>query len=190
MRKIGTFALSCLVAAAVACGGNRAEAQSPTSGETSGGDATPAQSSGESGSGGEAPAGRDQLSELEARRVTDAIKADIPNHKAKFKGYCGSEVEIEIDWKSFGRDKRALESLYSNWGVQRLVDSFQPVCRDSAGKEAVKAKVKKIRAVNVWSKEKIKASVAAGTFTAELTWFESAPGMNEHDLAGAITKGL
>jgi len=190
MRKIGMFALSCLVAAAVACGGNRAEAQSPTSGETGGG-ATPTQASGEGASGGgEAPAGRDQLSELEARRITDAIKSDLAGYKEKFKKYCGSDVEVEIDWKSFGRDKRALESLYSNYGVQRLVDSFQPVCRDAAGKDAVKAKVKKIRAVNVWSADKIKATVAGGTFTAELTWGEMGPGMNEHDLAAAITKGL
>lgn len=135
--------------------------------------------------------GKDQLGDLEWKRMSESILADVPKHKEKFKKLCGSNIEVEIDWASLGREKAAMETFFSNYGIERLVDSFESVCHDKLGKEAVQKKVKKIRAVNVRDASKVKVSLANGTMTAELNWSSgSAPGMNEHEIAAAITKQL
>ncbi|MCA9588262.1 MAG: hypothetical protein KC657_23225 [Myxococcales bacterium] len=175
-----------LVALVVACGGKTAEAQSPATTSSP----TPLVGESGSGGGGTAPAGRTQMSELEARRVTDAIKSEIPGHRDRFKSICGSEVNIEIDWASFGRDMEALKRLWGNVGVQRLVDAFKHVCVDAAGKSAVKGKVKTIRAINVWDEDKVSATLSGGTFTVKLRYGYMPPGMNETDIAGALIKAL
>jgi hypothetical protein len=54
----------------------------------------------------------------------------------------------------------------------------------------VKAKVKKIRAVNDSDKSKAKAAIAGGTFTAELDWGSGSPALTSSDLAAIITKAL
>lgn len=167
----------------MACGGNEAAARPPvtSAGETpsAGGKVTPT-------SGGE-----EALGDLELKRMTDQIKAEIGKHKARFKELCGGDVELDIDWASFGRDKTALETFSGNYGLERLVAGFEGVCHDKAGKDAVRAKVKKIRAVNIKDASKVKAGISGGVFTAELAWSTGgAPGMNESELGAAITKGL
>lgn len=131
-----------------------------------------------------------ELGDLEYRRMTDAINEALPKHKEAFKKLCGGNVEIEIDWPSFGRSRAALESLYGNWGVERLVAGFEGVCHDKAGKEAVLKKVRKIRAVNVKDLKDVKVTIVQGTMTGHLRWGEGAPGMNENEIAASLTKQL
>jgi hypothetical protein len=132
----------------------------------------------------------DDLSDLETKRRVDAIKADFPKQQAAFKQLCGSDVSIDVDWGSFGHDKGALTLIGTNMGIERLVTAFQGPCHDQAGKDAVKAKVKTIRAVNVKDPSQIKASVSGGVFIAQLNWSGTSPGMNETDLGQIITKSL
>jgi len=191
----------------VACGGGAATAEPRTAGAGGGaaapGGATTTAGDGAGSAGGsqgatpntdapppsKTPVGP-QLSELEAKRVIALVNEEMPEHKKKLKEICGTDIDIQIDWASFGRDKVGLERLRGNWGVQLLVDSFRKVCKDQLGKDAVKAKIKTVKAINVADKANVKATVAGGAFTAELTWSGSSPGMNENDLGAVITKAL
>lgn len=134
--------------------------------------------------------GPNDLGDLEYKRMTDNIKENFPKYKARFKELCGSDVELEVDWNSLGREKATLETFWSNYGMERLVVSFESVCKDKSGKEAVQKKVKKIRAVNVKDAKNAKITISGGTMTGELGWSTGSPGMNENDIAGAITKQL
>jgi hypothetical protein len=182
----------------VACGGNTAEAKSP-----SGADGTASSSSTSSASepsGGTASRnGDNDLSELETKRLTDNIKADIPKHKATFKDKCGFDVAIDVDWASFGRDKKALETLWSNWGIEGLVGVVTKVCDDKTGKDAVKAKIKTLRAVNVKDSKQVKFSLAGGTLTLALAYGASSDiygkdkngsTQNSDDATAFVTKSL
>ena len=95
--------LSILLAA---CGGNTADAKTPSGSSTT-----------SSASGPTATSDND-LGELETKRMQDNIKADIPKQKATFKEKCGYDVAIEVDWASFGHSKAALEDLWSNTGIR------------------------------------------------------------------------
>lgn len=173
-----------VAAMALACGGGNTP-DAKTAG--TGGDApsTEAKASGAGGGGG-----ANDLGDLEYKRVTDGIKGDFAKYKAKFKELCGADVDVDVDWASFGRDKDTLSTFSSNYGVERLVMGFESVCHDKAGKEAVQKKVKKIRAVNIKDPKNVKVTISGGTMTAELNWSGSSPGMNENDLGAAITKSL
>lgn len=169
---------------AAACGGGGlADAKSP--GETTGSDS-------KSATKASAPApAADDLGDLETKRMQENIKEKITKDKAKFKELCGYDVDVDVDWTSFGHNKAALEGLWSNLGVERMVDSFKGVCTDKTGKDAVKSKVKKLRAVNVADKSKVKATVSGGTFNAELDWQSgSSPALTAQDMATIITKAL
>ena len=140
---------------------------------------------------GAAPApASDDLSDLETKRLQDSITANFPKAKAQFKDLCGSDVELEIDWKSFGHNKNALETMFSNLGFQRVIESFQAPCSDKTGKDAVRAKVKKIRAVNIADKNKDNGTISGGVFTVENDWGSGSPTLYGSDLAAMITKGL
>ena len=170
-----------ILALTTACGGGAATPDAQTPGNSSGASTSTT---------GGAPPG-EALSDLETKRMQDNINKKIISDKAKFKDECGFDVDVEIDWASFGHSKGALEALYSNVGVERLVDSFKNVCTDKTGKDAVKAKIKKIRAVCVPDKSKAKASVTGGTFTAELDWGGGwSPSLTPDDMATIITKSL
>ncbi|MBS2011907.1 MAG: hypothetical protein JST00_03380 [Deltaproteobacteria bacterium] len=184
--------------AATTTQGTPAAAGDATPPSSHGAPATPAPSSdGPSATSGAATpppmvaGGKEQLGDLEWKRMHANITSDLPKHKDRFKQLCGGAVEVEIDWASLGREKATLEAFWSNYGVERLVASFESVCHDKLGKEAVQKKVKKIRAVNVKDPAKVKVTLSGGTMTAELNWSSgTAPGMNESEIAAAITKQL
>jgi hypothetical protein len=165
------------LASLVACGAQGSEPRTPSGGAsatqpTSGSVAAPS------------AAGGDQLGDLELRRIQDEIKGELPKNKAKFRELCGSDVNIDIDWASFGRDRQALEGLSGGGGwVERPIMAFETVCQDKAGKDAVRAKIKTIRIVNVPDRSKAKASVAGVVLT-------TSPGVQIADVAEVVTKAL
>jgi hypothetical protein len=170
-----------LVLGAAACGaGGTPDAKSPT-------DATHTSSA--SAAAAPAPDPSD-LSDLETKRQQAAITANFPKHKAQFKTLCGSDVDLEVDWTSFGHNKTALEYFFSNVGFESVINAFQAPCNDQTGKDAVKAKIKKIRAVNVADKTKDSATISGGTFTVQLDWTNGSPSLYGSDISALITKGL
>jgi hypothetical protein len=130
------------------------------------------------------------LSDLETKRQQAAITANFPKNKALFKSICGSDVDLEVDWTSFGHNKTALEYMFSNVGFENVINAFKTPCNDQTGKDAVKTKVKKIRAVNVADKTKDSATISGGAFTVQLDWSNGSPALYGSDLSALITKGL
>jgi hypothetical protein len=124
------------------------------------------------------------------QNLQNNIRANLPAHKATFKKLCGFDIDVDIDWASFGQNKTALESFWSNRGVEGLVTAFKGPCNDPVGKSDVKAKIQRIRAINVPDKSKAKASVSAGAFIAELDWSSGAPALSTETLAAIIEKSL
>lgn len=135
-------------------------------------------------------ADEEQLGDLEYARMRDNIDKKTPDLQKKFKSYCGYDVNVVIDWPSFGRGKDTLSNLWSNYGVERLVDSFESVCRDQLGKDAAKAKIKTIKAINTKDPKSIKIEVGGAAMTATLTWGATSPGLNESEIGARITKQL
>jgi len=135
-------------------------------------------------------AAADDLSDLETKRLEDSITANFSKNKAQFKDLCGSDVDLEVDWKSFGHSKTAHETMFSNYGFERVINSFKAPCADKTGKDAVRAKVRKIRAVNIADKDKDNGTISGGVFTVELDWGSGSPALYGSDLAAMITKGL
>src|SRR5438128_743482 len=127
MKNVTLYVGGLMLAFAAGCGGPDAKAPDGTPAATTGGS---------SSSGSSAAAGPGDLSDLETKRMVDNISGDIPKHKAKFKELCGSDVNVDVDWASFGHDKAALDAFWSNYGVERLVASFADVCKDKTGKDA------------------------------------------------------
>ncbi len=132
----------------------------------------------------------EQLSDLEYKRMQDNINKKTPDMVKKFHGYCGYDVSFVIDWGSFGRGKDTLNNLWSNYGIERLADSFESVCKDQAGKDAAKAKIHTIKAINTKDAKAIKITVGGGGMTAVLNWSGSSPGMNESEIGAQVTRQL
>ncbi|MBS2011908.1 MAG: hypothetical protein JST00_03385 [Deltaproteobacteria bacterium] len=164
----------------VACGGGAPDAKVPDGASVAGGPAAAEPKA----------SGPNDLGDLEYKRMQDNIKEGFPKFKARFKELCGTDVDLDVDWASLGRDKATLETFWGNYGMERLVSSFESVCHDKSGKDAVQKKVKKIRAVNVKDAAKVKITISGGTMTGELNWSGSSPGMNENEIGAAITKQL
>jgi hypothetical protein len=135
-------------------------------------------------------AGPDGVSDAEIKRIQASVRASLPRYQARFKELCRFDVVIDVDWVSFGRDRTALESLWSNRGIESLVAAFTNVCRDDTGKDDVKAKIRTIRAINVGGKEKVRATVSGGAFVVELDWSSGTPALTADDLAVIITKAI
>ena len=172
---------------AIACAGSPTPSSTPTSAAGDSGNSEPA--AGSSAGSSALPAGT-ELSDLEAKRLRQAITEKLPEHQATFTSLCGGSVTIEIDWSSIGKEKEALETLRSNYGAERVVQGFQGVCTDKTGKDAVKAKIKTLKLVNTRDAAKVGISISGGTLTATLSWSAGSPGMNENEIAAAITKQL
>jgi hypothetical protein len=166
MNNRARFALTLSLLLLAACGGNTADAKSPSGNSESTSSSLPS---------GAVPASDSDLGDLETKRLVDSIKSDIPKHKATFKEKCGYDIAIDVDWASFGRSKVALEDLYSNLGIETLVDVVAKNCSDKAGKDAVKAKIKTIKAVNVKDTSQVKFTLAGGTFTTALAFGGPSP---------------
>lgn len=187
----GWFGVAVLL---VACGGGGggagAGAADPSTSAGTPATATTVSGSSTGTTGAADPSEGEQLGDLEYKRMQDNINKKTPELLAKFKQRCGYDVNVVIDWSSFGHGKDTLNNLWSNYGVERLVESFESVCKDQTGKDAAKGKIKTIRAVNTKDPKAIKIGISGGTMTATLNWSGSSPGMNESEIGAQITKQL
>lgn len=172
------------VVALVACGGNNSEAKAPSAG-----DGAVSATSSESSAASAPPVASDDLSELELKRYIDDVKKLLPAQKTRFKETCGSDVDLVIDWASFGKSRVAYGYLLSNVGPARLVDGFAGVCGDKTGKDAVSAKVKVLKAVNVHDKDRMKSTLSGGTFTIFMSW-STGNLLTDSDIGASLTKAL
>lgn len=191
MNKRTLFSLGVVSLLVMACGGTVNGQPSATPGPNGrGAESGSSEPVAASGGSGEAPAGT-ELSELEAKRLVESIKETLPPQVERLTSMCGATVTIEVDWSSVGREKEALENLWSNYGASRIVSGFDGVCADKSGKDAVKSKIKKVKLVNTRDRAKVGIALSGGELVATMNWSSGGdPGPNEHEIAAAITKQL
>jgi hypothetical protein len=89
---------------------------------------------------------------LKERRISQQFEQDqLPSLKEKIDAAAGFEVEMEIKWDTlFAEEKfnRLLEASYPKIYFQPLIDSFNLICADDMGKEALQEALKKVLIVN------------------------------------------
>lgn len=86
---------------------------------------------------------------LEERRAIKRFQDEVFGpHRAAFQQLIGAPVDYDIEWDSLAGHPLALPMLESNQ-LPEVLATFRSLCDDVLGKEAVTAKVKRLRLRNV-----------------------------------------
>jgi hypothetical protein len=112
----------------------------------------------------------------ERRVITDFSTNVFPNLKKDIQAAAGSEIEIEVVWEHMyhqtadsGYWAENMTKIY----FEPMVTALKAICSDDMGREALKAKIKKIRFVNTKGAYNHCCSIDGATFV-----FDHAPDSN------------
>jgi len=98
----------------------------------------------------------------ERRKIKELQEVTFPERVKEIEEICGAPIPYEVDWDSLSDDLEGLNFI-DNISCHRLNMALRVICSDEMGKEAVRETVKKVRLVNVKTKEETGLSFSAGT---------------------------
>ena len=122
--------------------------------------------------------------EFADKRIPDGIKSYAEATQGATK-----DIKVEIDWASFGDDKRAHESLWAIW--EQPFQALQASCEDETGRAAVKKGVKKIVIKNVSADKAVATEFKGGVLTVSMNAGNGASGTPGHyEIQKVVESGL
>jgi hypothetical protein len=98
----------------------------------------------------------------ERRKIKELQEVTFPERVKEIEEICGAPIPYDVDWDSLSDDLEGLNFI-DNISCHRLNMALRVICSDDMGKEAVRETLKKVRLVNVKTKEETGLSFAAGT---------------------------
>ncbi|HYI01049.1 hypothetical protein [Hyalangium sp.] len=99
---------------------------------------------------------------LAEKRALAAYQKDhFPAWKQKLNGVCGFELEYDVAWDQLAKDGYSPEytAMFDYNFFQPLEKSLASICQDDLGREALKAKIKKVQITSTRSWSSMEVSV-------------------------------
>ena len=112
----------------------------------------------------------------ERRKIKELQEVTFPERVKEIEEICGAPIPYDVDWDSLSDDLEGLNFI-DNISCHRLNMALRVICSDEMGKEAVRETVKKVRLVNVKTKEETGLSFSAGTLEMRCAYALGASGM-------------
>ena len=83
----------------------------------------------------------------ERRRIANIRENHVPRFNAELKAVTGFDLPLEINMASFPENKTVLDCYdyyFESYGPGLIPKVFKDICKDSIGRDAVKATLKKV----------------------------------------------
>jgi hypothetical protein len=101
----------------------------------------------------------------EKRAMASYQKDKFPAWQQKLNGVCGFELTYEVSWDQLSKDGYAPEfnNMFDYNFFVPLERALQSICQDDLGRDALKAKIKKVQITSTRSWSSLEAKVEGDT---------------------------